>query len=380
MNAGMMVAAVLHGRQDVRVEEVPIPPVGPGEVRVRVHTALTCGTDLKVYRRGYHARMIVPPAVFGHEFAGTVDAVGDGVDQWRPGDRVTAANSAPCGTCFYCRRNLFELCEDLLFVNGAYAEYLTLPPRLVQTNLLRIPDGVPMEEAALTEPLACVVHGMEDTGVKPGEDVVVLGLGAIGLLFVRLCALAGARVIAVGRREERRLVAREFGAAETVAVEHEADLVAAVRRNACGGRGADRVIECVGQPAAWELAIKMARNGGLVNLFGGCPRDTQVSIDTARLHYDEVRLIGTFHHTPQSVRRALALIAEGAIPAHRLISGHAPLLELPAVLDAMHHGRIALKVAVSTSGASTGGFSLRRGEEAPRVQQAIGSEELGHAP
>ncbi|MGC8669290.1 MAG: zinc-dependent alcohol dehydrogenase [Chthonomonadales bacterium] len=346
MDDGMMWAAVLHGREDVRVERVPMPQVGPGEVRIRVHAALTCGTDLKVYRRGYHARMIVPPAVFGHEFAGVVDAVGEGAGEWKPGDRVTAANSAPCGACFFCLRQQFELCEDLLFVNGSYAEYITLPARLVQVNLLPIPEGTAMEAAALVEPLACVVHGMEDTAVQPGEDVVVLGLGTIGLLFVRLCSMAGARVIAVGRRQERRHLARVLGAADTIAVEEAADPVAAVRRVACGGRGADRVIECVGQPAAWELAIGMARNGGLVNLFGGCPRDTQVHVDTARLHYDEVRLIGTFHHTPQAVRRALALIADGSVPAHSFISGEGALTKLPEILNAMHHGHAGLKTVI----------------------------------
>lgn len=345
-----MLAAVLYGREDVRVERIPVPPVGPGEVRVRVLRALTCGTDLKVYRRGYHARMIVPPALFGHEFAGVVDEVGEGAGDWRPGDRVTAANSAPCGTCFFCQRGQFELCEDLLFVNGSYAEYITLPARLVQTNLLRIPEGTSMEDAALTEPLACVVHGMEDADVQPGQDVVVLGLGTIGLLFVRLCSLAGARVIAVGRREERRRLAKDLGADDTIAVEDTVDLVDAVRRRACGGRGADRVIECVGQPAAWELAIGMARIGGLVNLFGGCPRDTRVCVDTSRLHYDEVRLVGTFHHTPAAVRRALGLIADGSVPVRRLISRQAPLSQLPAILDAMSRGRPELKVAISPDG------------------------------
>src|SRR5205085_5941401 len=172
-----MLAAVLHGKEDIRIERIPIPDVGPGEVRVRVKASLTCGTDLKVYRRGYHARMIVPPAVFGHEFAGDIDAVGDGVAGWARGMRVVAANSAPCMDCFYCLRGRHELCEDLLFLNGAYAEYIVIPERIVRLNLHRIPDHVTYQAAAAVEPLACVVRGMELTPVESGDTVIVLGLG-----------------------------------------------------------------------------------------------------------------------------------------------------------------------------------------------------------
>src|SRR2546423_12751036 len=144
-----MSAAVLYGREDVKVHDMPIPAVNPGEVRVRVRAALTCGTDLKVFRRGYHARMIVPPAIFGHEFAGEADEVGEGITDWTPGMRVVAANSAACGDCFYCLRGRPQLCEDLLFLNSAYAEYITVPERLVPMNLLPTPGQVTFPEAAL---------------------------------------------------------------------------------------------------------------------------------------------------------------------------------------------------------------------------------------
>src|SRR5690349_15632033 len=161
-----MMAAVLYGKEHLQVEPVAVPKIERGDILVRVRVALTCGTDVKVFRRGYHARMIVPPTVFGHEFAGEIDAVGAGVTAWQPGMRVVAANSAPCGECFYCVRNTPELCEDLQFVNGAYAEYITLPERMVRVNLLSLPDHLAYEEAALVEPLACVVHGVEKTGVE----------------------------------------------------------------------------------------------------------------------------------------------------------------------------------------------------------------------
>jgi L-iditol 2-dehydrogenase len=344
-----MSAAVLYGREDVKVEDVPVPGVGPGEARMRIRAALTCGTDLKVYRRGYHARMIVPPAVFGHEFAGEIDAVGEGVSLWKPGQRVVAANSAACGECFYCLRNHPELCEDLLFVNGAYAEYITLPERLVRKNLLPIPDHVSFEEAALVEPLACVVRGMEETHVLPGDTVAVLGAGQIGLMFVRLCKLAGARVISVGRRPSRLRVAQEMGADVLLRADREEDIVQAVREHTDGGRGPDKVIECVGIPDVWEQAIAMGRKGAVINLFGGCPKDTFVRLDTARIHYDELTLKGTFHHTPSAVRTALQLIADGRIPARTLIQQRAPLSELPGVLKSLLNGNCAVKVAIDTS-------------------------------
>lgn len=345
---GQMSAAVLYGKEDVRVHDMPIPGVGPGEVRVKVGAALTCGTDLKVFRRGYHAKMIVPPAVFGHEYAGEIDAVGEGVTDWHPGMRVVAANSAACGECFYCLRLRPELCEDLLFVNGAYAEYITLPERLVRVNLLPIPDHVSFEEAALVEPLACVVRGMEETGIQPGDTVAVLGVGQIGLMFVRLCKLAGAKVIAIGRRPARLEVALEMGADVLLRSDCEEDIVGAVRKHTEGGRGPDKVIECVGLPETWELAIQMGRKASTINLFGGCPKDTIARVDTGRIHYDELTLKGTFHHTPQAVRTALRLIANGDVSPQTLIQGRALLADLPAVLKDLCNSSTAVKIAIDT--------------------------------
>jgi len=341
-----MSAAVLYGKEDVKVEDIPVPDLTPGGVRVHVKAALTCGTDLKVFRRGYHAKMIVPPAVFGHEYAGVIDDVAPGVEGWEPGTPVVAANSAACGKCFYCLRGRPELCEDLLFVNGAYAEYISLPARIVQTNLLRIPEHVSFEEAALVEPLACVVRGMEETRVQPGDVVTVFGVGQIGLMFVRLCKLAGAKVIAVGRRPARLAVAEELGADVLLQNGPDVDIITEVRKHTEGRRGPDKVIECVGQPAVWEQAIALARKAGTVNLFGGCPKDAVARLDTSRIHYDELTIKGTFHHTPDTVRKALRLIADGRIPARTLIQQRAPLSELPGVLRSLLNGNCAVKVAI----------------------------------
>src|ERR1700747_2561733 len=166
-----MTAAVLYGKEDLKIEKVPIPRVGDGEVLVKVSVALTCGTDLKVYQRGYHARMIVPPALFGHELAGVIEEVGAGVNGFKKGMRVVALNSAPCQMCFYCSKHQENLCEDLLFNNGAYAEYIRIPRRIVEANMLVVPSNVSFEDAAMTEPLACVLRGLHETGVEIGDTV-----------------------------------------------------------------------------------------------------------------------------------------------------------------------------------------------------------------
>jgi L-iditol 2-dehydrogenase len=342
----MMRAVVLYGKEDARLERVPLPEPGPGEVRVRIGAALTCGTDLKVFRRGYHAKMIVPPAIFGHELAGVIDAVGPGVEAWAPGDRVVAANSAPCGGCFYCGIGREELCEDLLFLNGAYAEAVVVPERIVRTNLLRVPDGLPLEAAALAEPLACAVHGAEETGIRQGETVAILGAGPLGLLLARCAVLAGARVLVVGRRAERLGIARRLGAAETLNVEAGGEPAAWVRERT-GGRGADRVIEAVGRTEAWELAIALVRKGGTANLFGGCPAGTSIPLDTGRLHYDALTLLGSFHHTPRAVREALRLLAEGRVRGELLVQERIGLEALPGRLAELARGGGPLKVLVA---------------------------------
>src|SRR6202000_47 len=182
-----MTAAVLYGSEDLRIEKIDVPALAADEVLLRVRLALTDGTDLKVWRRGYHARMIQPRAVFGHEVVGEIAALGKRVDsRWRVGQRVIAANSAPCLRCYHCRRGQENLCQDLLFNNGAYAEYIRIPERIVQKNMYRIPEHVSYQEAAVVEPLSCVMRGLEETGVQPSDSVAVIGLGPIGMMFVRL--------------------------------------------------------------------------------------------------------------------------------------------------------------------------------------------------
>ena len=330
-----MQAAVLHGREDIRMEAVPVPLPGPGELLLRVGAALTCGTDLKVYRRGYHAKMLVPPTLFGHEVAGSVVAAGAGLQAFAIGDRVVALNSAPCGLCLFCRHGQPNLCSDLLFNNGAYAQYMRIPARIVEKNTLRIPDAVPFEHAALTEPLGCVVRGLEETAVQKGDTVVVVGAGPIGLMFLRTAHIAGCRVIAVVKREDQVASAQRFGAEEVVRIGEGKDTVAAVRALTEAGEGADAVIECVATPATWEQSVEMVRKGGVVNLFGGPPSGTRVSFDTNRLHYGDITLKASFHHTPATCRRAFELIVSGAIGAADFITATAALQDVPQVFQRM---------------------------------------------
>ena len=329
-----MTAAVLYGKENVQIETVDVPQIGKGDVLVRVRAALTCGTDVKVFRRGYHARMIVPPALFGHELGGDIVAMGKDVRGFKMGQRVVAANSAPCGECFYCQRNQENLCEDLLFNNGAYAEYIRIPERIVRRNMYEVPDHVSYQDAALVEPLACVLRGLEESGVRPGDTVAVIGLGPIGMMFVRLAkAVCNARVIAIGRRPQQLLRASRMGADETVLNCDGADVVGPVHEMT-GGRGADVVIEAVGLPEVWQLAIKLLRRGGVVNFFGGCPDGTNLSLDTNLLHYSELTCKASFHHTPAYIQKALDLVCAGQITASFFVNREEPLANL---LEVMRH-------------------------------------------
>ncbi len=328
-----MKAAVLYGREQVRVEEVAVPAIEKGDVLVRVRAALTCGTDVKVFRRGYHAKMIVPPALFGHELAGDIVKVGSHVESFRVGQRIVAANSAPCLNCFYCRKGLENLCEDLLFNNGAYAEYIRIPARIAQRNTYEIPPHLSYQDAALIEPLACVLKGLEETNVRPGDNVVVIGQGPIGLMFVRLAKVYGARVIALGRRQSQLDRALRMGAHDAL-INTDPESVVGEVRNLTGGYGADVVIEAVGNPETWELAVRLLRRGGTAQFFGGCPSDTRITLETQLLHYSEIKCVASFHHTPAYIRKALDVVSRGDISARDFVNREEPLTNL---LDVLRH-------------------------------------------
>jgi L-iditol 2-dehydrogenase len=335
-------AAILHGREDVRVAHIEPSALRAGEVRVSIEAALTCGTDLKVFKRGYHARMIVPPSVFGHEFAGSISEIGQGVTGWKVGERIVAANSAPCGSCAYCRRGQENLCDDLLFLNGAYAESIVVPARLVQKNMLRLAPGTRCVDAALTEPLACVAQGWQETGARAGENVLVIGSGPIGLMFAALARHEGCRVTLAGRGP-RLETARKAGVNHIIDVGGGGDVAAADGK---GGGGFDVVIEAVGKPESWQAATRLARKGGKVNFFGGCPAGTVVALDTNLLHYSNLTLYSSFHHTPRTIRRALELIEAGVVRAKDFVDGEAFLDDLPGLFQSMAAGNRAVKTLI----------------------------------
>jgi L-iditol 2-dehydrogenase len=339
-------AAILHGKELIQIEDVAPPPLNPGEVRVRIEAALTCGTDLKVFKRGYHAKMIVPPAVFGHELAGVVSELGDGCADlgWQIGDRVVPANSAPCGNCFHCGVGQENICDDLQFLNGAYAESIVVPARIVQKNLLKLKPETDFADAALTEPLACVVQGVDDTKLRAGQHVLVIGAGPIGLMFVALAKKTGCDVTVAGRRAARLEAAQRLGASQTIDIGDGWNLPAKIR--AASKTHFDAVIEAVGRPETWEASVRLVRKGGTVNFFGGCPAGTSVTLDTTFIHYSDLTLLASFHHTPRAIRRALEFIEAGVVHAGDFVDGECPLTQLPELFKSMAAGNHAIKTLI----------------------------------
>jgi L-iditol 2-dehydrogenase len=339
-----MKAVVFHGPGSLRYEEVPWPEPGPGEIVVTIEAALTCGTDVKTLRRGHPVMIPRVPTVFGHEFAGTVTAAGNGVRGIREGDRVVAANSAPCGACTLCLAGRPNLCEALLFVNGAYGEAIALPPRLVRSNVVALPAALPAARAAFAEPLACVLGGIERGRVEAGHVVAIFGHGPLGCLLGLVAAARKARVLLVGKRGWRLERVRRLGIGECLDVTATPDVVGAIRA-ATGGRGADVTIDATGRPEVWAQAVAAVGRGGTVVLFGGCAPGTTVPLDTQRAHYEELTLVGAFHHTPELIRRAIELLESGALNPMGLLTHRMGLEGVQQALDLMSRGE-ALKVLI----------------------------------
>ncbi len=336
-----MKAVVFYGPGDLRFEEVTLQTLKPGEVLIRVDAALTCGTDVKTYRRGHPVMIPVIPTIFGHELAGTVVEVGPGVEGVREGDRVVAANSAPCGTCTYCQRGRANLCEDLFFFNGAFAEYAVIPPRVAALNLVKIADSLPARRAAFAEPLACALHALSLVEVRAGDHVVIFGHGPLGQLLGLVASHQGGQVHLVGKPGPRLERARDHG---FECVEGSSLHVGAIRE-LTGRRGADLAIDATGRPEVWEQAVASTRRGGTTLFFGGCAPGTEVRLDTRRIHYEELRLLGAFHHTPISIRSALSLLESGAINPDFLVTHEMGLKEVPEALELMCRG-LTLKILI----------------------------------
>jgi len=341
-----MKAAMLYGVKDLRIEDVDVPEVKAGEVLVKVKTATTCGTDLKIFQRGYVKKVIRLPTVFGHEWAGEVVEVGEGLDWPKKGMRVRAGNSAPCLHCSMCQKGKYNLCENMIWLWGAYAEYIKVPARMVLVNMQEIPQHVSYEEASMTEPLACVLHGAEEAGVKLGDIVTVIGAGPIGLLHLLTVKRKGAgKIISIDLVEERLDFARKLGADETINAGKE-NVMEKVRR-LTGGYGADVVIEAIGLPATWEQALKLVRKGGAVLEFGGCPPGTEIKVDTELLHYGEVTVRGAFHATPLHFKKALNLIASRTIDLRPLVTRKMRLEEIKEAFEILSTTKSEIKIAIT---------------------------------
>ncbi len=341
-----MRAVELRGARDVAVIEIPRPRPGPGEIVLRVEAALTCGTDAKVFRRGYHARMLQPPCLFGHEFAGTIEEVGEGVSRFFPGDRVVGANSAPCGRCVFCAEGRESLCEDLLFVNGAFAEWLLLPARVVNRNLHALPDGLDARIAAAIEPVACILKGLEIAGPHEGQSALLLGAGPIALMFAQKLRVRGVRPVLFARSEVAADLALRMGCEAVVVGASILDEAEALREASRDGRGYDLVVEAAGAHETTQTAPALVRRGGKVLLFGGCAMDVRMTLSPARLHYDEISILASFHHTPRHVTAALDALAEGRLNLDPLLETSVGLEGVAGALHAMCERDVRGKVPV----------------------------------
>lgn len=330
------------GRMEMR--ETPVPKPEAGELIIKVETALTCGTDLKAFRRG-HPKMPMPTP-FGHEFSGVIIDAGQSVNGWREGDAIMGVHTAPCGDCYYCRRQLENLCPVTMdtMLMGAYAEYIKLPRPVVERNTFHKPDSLSYEEAAILEPLACVVHGIDPLPIREDDHVLIIGAGSIGLMHILMARLKGAhKIIVSGKHEERLQLAKELGADHLI--DAAQDDTRQTVMDLTNGYGANWVIECTGRPEVWETTMDMVAKGGGIVLFGGCAAGTMVSVDTGRLHYDQITMIGTFHFTPRDVARAHQLLIERQINVSKLISDKFPLEKLNHAFGLLMQGE-GIKYAI----------------------------------
>jgi len=336
---------MLYGVKDLKVEDVEVPEVKDGEVLVKVKAATTCGTDLKIFQRGYVEKVIKLPTIFGHEWAGEVAEVGKGLEWPRKDMRVRAGNSAPCLHCSMCQRGKYNLCENMIWLWGAYAEYIKVPARMVLMNMQGVPDGISYEEAAITEPLACVLHGVEQANVKLGDTVAIIGAGPIGLLHLLTVKKMGAgRTIMIDLVDERLGFAEKLGADATVNSGKEN--VETRIRELTGGYGADVAIEAIGLSATWEQALKLARKGGTVLEFGGCPPGTEIKVNAEMLHYGELTVMGTFHTTPLHFRKALNLIATRTIDVRPLVTRKMKLDNIKEAFEILSTSKNEIKIGI----------------------------------
>ena len=345
-----MSACLFYGPDDIRYEEIPTPKINENEILVKVDTVLTGGTDLKTFKRGHPVLIKKTPSLFGHQFSGTVVKAGKNVKKFSCGQKIVALNSAPCYECNFCKKKRFSLCENIEFLNGAYAQYIAIPERIVNQNTYVIPENIDLELASILESLAVVLHGYERSEITKDKTVCIIGTGSIGLLFVALAKLNGIRIISVGKNPYKLNIAKEIGADFTLNIKdflNEEELIKKIN-SLTNGYGPEVVIEAVGLPEIWQLSTKIVSRGGLVNFFGGCKKGNKVELDTFRLHYDELKLIGVFHHTPEYAQKALNLLSNNFIQLaiKKVITKKMPLKELKDAFS-LHESGNVVQVAIN---------------------------------
>jgi L-iditol 2-dehydrogenase len=344
-----MKAARFYAPGDIRLEDIPDPVAGPGDVVIRVRNCSTCGTDVKISRHGH--QNIHPPRTMGHEIAGEIVEVGDGVEVWKVGDRVQVIAAIPCGTCPDCRAGRMTICPNQTSMgydyDGAFATLCRVPAKVLAVNgLNRIPESVSFAEASVAEPLACVINGQQLARVGDGDDVVILGAGPIGCLHVRVARAAGAkRVFLIDLNEDRLAEAQRLVQPDAVITPSSVNPIERVLE-LTDGRGVDVAITATAAGAAQEQALQMLARQGRLSLFGGLPKDKPtITLDSNLVHYRELTLVGANGSSPAHNAMALDYIASGRVPVNDLISHRLPLDDVLEAIEIVARGE-AIKVTI----------------------------------
>lgn len=344
-----MLVARFYAPGDIRLEQAPEPTVGPGQLKIAVVNCSTCGTDVKISRHGHHH--IRPPRVIGHEIAGRVVEVGDGVSGWAEGDRVQVIAAIPCGTCVECADGRHTVCSNQesmgYHYDGGFAEYMIIPESVLAVDgVNRVPENIDFAEASVAEPLACVLNGQEIAGVGEGDTVVVMGAGPIGCLHVRLARAKGAAKVILADINRGRLdMSADIVRPDASVCGEEVDVVETILE-LTGGRGADVVITAAASGRAQEDALRMVSRSGRVSFFGGLPKDAPIiQLDSNLVHYREISIFGANGSSPEHNRRALELISSGAVPVADLITERMPLSDVHKAIETVASGS-AIKVTI----------------------------------
>ncbi|MFJ9555780.1 zinc-dependent dehydrogenase [Nocardiopsis sp. NPDC101807] len=344
-----MLVARFYAPGDIRLEQAPEPTAGPGQLKIAVANCSTCGTDVKISRHGHHH--IRPPRVIGHEIAGRIVEVGEGVSGWAEGDRVQVIAAIPCGTCVECADGRFTVCSNQesmgYHYDGGFAEYMIIPESVLAVDgVNRVPENIDLAEASVAEPLACVLNGQEIAGVGEGDTVVVMGAGPIGCLHVRLARAKGAaKVFLVDINRGRLDMSANIVQPDATICGEEVDAVETVLE-LTGGRGADVVITAAASGRAQEDALRMVSRSGRISFFGGLPKDAPIiQLDSNLVHYREISIFGANGSSPEHNRRALELISSGAVPVADLITERMALSDVHKAIETVASGT-AIKVTI----------------------------------